>query len=398
MEKQLHLVAGPGPAPLAPLDASGQRVQAAVADGGPVAVAGAPGTGKTNLALVLTVEALAQDKQVVLVSPTRSTAGWLRQAVEQAAGSVEGPVAMTPVAFALRLLELRAQAIAASGLPGAAALAAAEMPEMVTGAQQDAAIASLLEGYRSGQVPAVAWPNTVPDAALSLAAFRAELRDLMMRAAERGLGPDQLAGLGQRHDRPEWVAAAGLYQDYLDVFGLRSSGDAGLALDAAAMVAAAARALEVWDQPIEPPGGGPSLSLPEAAKPRFDLVVVDDYQEAGSALAHLVRLMAKDGAQIVLLGCPDLAVQGYRGALPELLAEACDEPPAGLGAHLEVLQTCHRQSGPLLRATGRICQAIRPGRLGLATRRALEPTDPASQSGSSSQDQLTTEPQSEAES
>ena len=368
MDTAVGLVTGPPGERLAEPDASGQAVLRAVASGGPVAVAGAPGTGKTDLALTLTVQASQSGQRVVLVSPTRQTAGWLRSRLERAAGSLEGQLVMTPVALAQWLLRWRADAIAATG---AAALATAELPQMVTGADQDAAIASLLQGQLLGDVSAVAWPPTVAPAVLGMAAFHDELRDLMMRAAERGLGPEGMAALGRQHHRPEWEAAAQVYDTYLDTLGLRTAGDAGWLLDAAAMVAAAAGALDNWEQPIEPRAGGESVQLGAHSRPRFDLVVVDDYQEAGSALAHLVGGLARDGAQVVLLGCPDLAVQGYRGALPELLAQACQDPPSGIGAQLLFLETCHRQGGELAQVTGRISQAVRPGQLGQRLRQPL---------------------------
>ncbi|MCL1898461.1 MAG: PD-(D/E)XK nuclease family protein, partial [Micrococcales bacterium] len=384
MTEQMAVVAGPGPAGLEPLDASGLAVQEAVLAGGPVAVAGAPGTGKTNLALTLTAQAVRCGQRAVLLSPSRQTASLIRSRLEKALGALEGQVVMTPVAFARWLLEIRADAIAACGLPNAAALASAERPQMVTGADQDAIIASLLRGQALGDVPAVVWPASLHPATLELAAFRAELRDLMMRAAERGLGPEELESLGQRHGWPQWQAAAKLYGAYLDVLGLGSASDSGLKLDAAAMVATAAGALENWDDPLEPLDGQPPGRLGENSRPRFDLVVVDDYQEAGSALAWLLRLLAQGGAQIVVLGCPDLAVQGYRGALPQLLASATDPSPDGFGAQLLVLETSHRQSGELLAMTGRLSQAVRPGRLGQAIRRVYGVQAP-NRTGSSGQ-------------
>jgi len=371
MDTAVGLVAAPAVVPPAEPDASGQAVLQAVAGGGAVAVAGAPGTGKTDLALTMTAQAWKSGKRVVLVSPTRQTASLLRSRLEKTLGSLEGQLVTTPVALAQRLLRSRAEAIAASGVAGAAALATAEQPQMVTGADQDAAIASLLQGQLLGEVPAVAWPPTVAPAVLGMAAFQDELRDLMMRAAERGLDPDGLADLGRQHHQPEWVAGAQVYGAYLDTLGLRTAGDAGWLLDAAAMVAAAGSALANWEQPIEPKAGGVPVQLAASTRPRFDLVVVDDYQEAGSALVHLVAGLAQGGAQVVVLGCPDLAVQAYRGALPEALAQACQDPPSGLGARLLFLETCHRQSGQLTQVTGRISQAVRPGQLGQRLRRAL---------------------------
>ncbi|MCL2803288.1 MAG: PD-(D/E)XK nuclease family protein [Micrococcales bacterium] len=372
MQAELRLVPAAGVEALASLDASGEAVVRAVAAGGAVAVAGAPGSGKTNLALHLAVTALASGSKVALLSPTRRTAASLRQRLEATVNQIEGQVVMTPVALAMSILNRRADAIAASGQAGAARWASAERPQMVSGADQAAAIASLLEAERSGQVAATPWPPSVPPQALGLAAFRNELRDLMMRAAERGLSPEGLAALGDQQGRPEWVAAAQIFGAYLDGLGLRTAADAGLALDAAAMVSMAATALQLWAEPYEPPAGGVSLRLDPRLRPSWDLVVVDDYQEAGSALAKLLGLLAGHGAQIVLLGCPDLAVQGYRGAIADQLERASDDPPAGFGAKPMVLEQVHRQAGELAGVTGRTCRLIRTRQLGHKLRSALD--------------------------
>uniref|UniRef100_UPI0024573119 hypothetical protein n=1 Tax=Nocardia asiatica TaxID=209252 RepID=UPI0024573119 len=43
--------------------------------------------------------------------------------------------------------------------------------------------------------------------ALALGGFAEQLRDLMLRATERGIGPEDLVRLGREHAKPEWVAA-----------------------------------------------------------------------------------------------------------------------------------------------------------------------------------------------
>jgi len=55
-------------------DADGQRVLDRVAEGSNVVVLGAPGTGKTSLALRLLAEAVAGGRDAVLLAPTRGRA------------------------------------------------------------------------------------------------------------------------------------------------------------------------------------------------------------------------------------------------------------------------------------------------------------------------------------
>src|SRR5437588_677423 len=60
------------------------------------------------------------------------------------------------------------------------------------------------------------WPVRLRPA-LELPGFAAELRDLLLRAAEHGLGPEDLLRLGQEHSREEWVAAGFFGRQYEQV-------------------------------------------------------------------------------------------------------------------------------------------------------------------------------------
>ncbi|MDR1825588.1 MAG: PD-(D/E)XK nuclease family protein [Bifidobacteriaceae bacterium] len=355
--------------PLPVPDAAQAAAVELIAQGGPVAVAGAPGTGKTLVALTAAVAALRSGRRAIVLSPTRATATALNARIVRQAGlTVQGRAAMTPSAFAMALLKQRADRLAAAAGPGEEAAAARYQPQMISGAEQDAAIASMLAAQAEGEGRAIAWPDSVPPAARRIKAFRNELRDLLVRAAQRGLTPPDLAELGRRQGRPEWVAAAQFYDAYLEGWALRGGGDVGLALDESAMVAQAANQLAAWDEPVWL--GDREVVLELAERPRFDLVLVDDFQEASLALWALLGELEAAGSQVVVLGCPDIAVQGFRGALPRLLGEAMAPPPQGMGAQLAVLGTAWRQAPALFEATARVCGAIRPGLLGSKARGA----------------------------
>lgn len=64
--------------PSAP-DASGRAVLDAAAAGANLVVLGAPGTGKTSLALHLLVDAVASGRDALLLAPTRARADMLRR-------------------------------------------------------------------------------------------------------------------------------------------------------------------------------------------------------------------------------------------------------------------------------------------------------------------------------
>ena len=79
-----------------------------------------------------------------------------------------------------------------------------------------------LHGWPGGTVPGSGWPERLRPA-IGLPGFAAELRELLLRAAERGLGPDELQALGERHDVPEWVAAGRFFRTYEQVVLLRGA-------------------------------------------------------------------------------------------------------------------------------------------------------------------------------
>lgn len=320
-------------------------------------VRGAAGTGKTTLALAVVADKVERDglstEDVLLLAPTRRAAAHLRDELSaRLRRTVSRPVVRTASSAAFSVLRARA------------ALLGEPAPMLISGPEQDQVLADLLAGHAAGEGVPVEWPSTVPPAALGLRAFRDELRDLLMRAAERGLRPTDLAGLGRRHGRPEWVAAAAVYAEYLDVTRLRSgTPDLGARLDPAVVVDEAAEALRAWEDEV-----------PGAPRPRWSLVVVDDYQEATAATARLLHQLADDGAALVLVADPDSAVQTFRGASPGLVERATVGPSGSeLGAFAaeEIVLDRVWRHGPGLRTVVRaVTEEIRgPGR----THRRAEP-------------------------
>lgn len=338
----VELVAPVARAPWPELDSSQLRV---VRHRGPLLVTGAPGSGRTTTALAVVADRLAggelEPADALLLAPTRRAAARLRDALAGHVRRTTGaPVVRTPSSLAFSVLRARA------------ALLGEPAPTLISGPEQDLVLAELLAGHRVGEGVAVPWPEHVPDEAIGLRAFRDELRDLLMRAAERGLRPDDLALLGDRHGRPEWRAAAAVYQEYLDVTQLRAgTPDAGARFDPAVVVDEAAEALLTWAEEV-----------PHAPRPSWRLVVVDDYQEATAATVRLLHVLAQDGAEVVLLADPDLAVQTFRGASPALVERA--SLPAGrelgaFGADTTVLERVWRHGARLREVVAAVTAEIR---------------------------------------
>lgn len=318
---------------------------------GPVVLLGAPGTGKTTSLVEAIVARVERDgvppDGVLVLAATRTAAAALRDRVcARLARTVREPLARTPHSFAFGLLR---RTTVLEGSPP---------PRLISGPEQDHVLAELIAGHEEGIVPAPPWPAAIGPELRALRGFRDELRDLMMRAVERGLGPDELAGLGERHDRPDWVAAADVLAEYLDVTALATPG----AHDPAAMVDAAAELL----------AADPELLAAE--HDRWHLVVVDDAQETTAATQRLLDQLVGGGRDLLLAGDPDSATQAFRGARPRLLSEAPLRWTRADGAPADVLvlPTAHRQPERLRAVTVRVAERI--GSAGtIAHRRAASP-------------------------
>ena len=332
-------------------------------------VLGGPGTGKTTLAVELVVDGvrnhgLRADSCLMLTASRSAAAGLRQQVTARLDGTSTESLARTWQAFGFGVL--RAEA-ALRGRPA---------PRLLNGPEQDVILRDLLAGHASGDVAGPAWPEGLGEA-LGTRGFRNELRDLLMRAVEHGLGPDDLARLGEVHDRPEWVAAAEVLREYDQVTSFSRHGS----YDPAWVLTAAAELLE--DDP----------SALDRLHERVRLVVVDEAQELTSAAARLLRVVARAGGpRVVLLGDPDVAVQTFRGADPRFLADGwtdlaewspgpyavsgvptlLDLPaPAGSPARAEtvVLDRTHRLGPALTAVADRVSRRI--GALGGGEQRRL---------------------------
>ena len=324
------------PAPAEPvLDAPQLAVVAHATDrnAGHAVVVGPAGSGKTTVAVAAAAAAVGSGSldpaEVLVLAPTRRAASTMRDRVTAAmAAPTVVPPARTAASWAFAILRSVADA---DGMP---------RPQLISGPEQDVVLRELLAGHRAGIGAALDWEGILPADATTLAGFRRELRDLIMRASEAGLGPDDLAEFGRRAGRPEWVQAAKAFREYEEVMALRSTpADQGARYDPAAVVSAAAAALRDWPETAADAG------------PRWPLILVDDAQDVTRATIDLLDVAAGRGSRVILFGNADESVQGYRGAVPTFLADATAPAPGGWGATLLRLGGSHRQP-PRLGAFG----------------------------------------------
>jgi len=321
-------------------------VQQAAVDhrGSLLRVLGGPGTGKTTTAVEVVVDRVERDglrpDECLLLTSSRLAAGALRERVTARLGRTSTePLARTHQAFGFGVLR---QAAALRGDP---------TPRLLSGPEQDVILRELLAGHAAGGTPGPRWPDKVRDA-LPTKGFRAELRDLLMRAVEHDVDAAELRRLGDEHAHPEWVAAADILEEYDQVTALSAPG----AYDPAWILGAAADLLE---------------EDPEAmarVRDSLRLVVVDDAQELTAAAVRLLATVQAPGIDVVLLGDPDTAVQTFRGADPRFLADRWRA--LGEGPTL-VLPTAYRLTEAVHEAAARVAPKI--GALGGGSQRRSAP-------------------------
>ncbi len=327
---------------------------------GPLRVVGGPGTGKTTVllaAVAARIRAGDDPERTLVLVGSRRAAAELRERIIDLAHEPDGerttrePLVRTVHSYAFGVLRLHA---ARNSDPP---------PRLLASAEQDAVVRDLLGGELAGPehggVPDSGWSERLRPA-LGLPGFAAELRELLLRAAERGLGPDELAELGRRHGVPEWTAAGRFFRSYEHVILLRGAAGRGApqatapALDAAELVAAALDALAA------------DRELLGAERERVRHLVVDDAQDLDPQQMELVRVLGATAQTVLLAGDPDQAVLNFRGADPEGLR--------AVEADTVVLPVDHRGAPAVREAVARLAARL-PG-AGPGRERAAPPGEP----------------------
>ncbi|HEY2172351.1 MAG TPA: ATP-dependent DNA helicase [Mycobacteriales bacterium] len=310
--------------------------QRAVLDhpGGPLLVLAGPGTGKTATIVEAVVERIVDrgiDPEAALVLTfSRRAAAELRERITARLGRTSRePVARTFHSYAFGLLRARA---VAHGEPA---------PRLLSGAEQDVVIRELLAGDR--EAGGVRWPVALRPA-LATRGFVDELRDLLLRAVERGVDPRRLARYGRRFHRDDWVAAASFLQEYADVTALSGS----TAYDPAELIRAAVEALQA----------DPALLARERGRRRR--IFVDEYQDTDPAQEELLRVLGAGADELVAVGDPDQSIYGFRGADPGCIRRFPEAfpRPGGEPAPVVALQVSRRAGPTLLAATRRVADRL----------------------------------------
>jgi len=344
-----RLVRPPAPASAAPpaLDPDQQRVVSHAS--GPLLVLAGPGTGKTTAIVEAVVHRISvrgiDPARVLVLTFSRKAAEELRDRITMRLGrTTRQPLALTFHSYAYALVRREFT------------LAGDEPPVLLSGPEQLLEVRRLLRG--EAEDGGRNWPERLRPA-LGTRGFAAELRDFLLRAAERGLDGPGLAALGRRRERDDWVAAGGFLERYAARFDLAPVP----AYDYAEIIRIAAGLLG-------------REAVRDRERQAYDAVLVDEYQDTDPAQENLLHALAADGRELIAVGDPDQSIYGFRGADTRAVGRFSERfrAPDGSPARVIALRTCRRSGGFLLAASRRVAARLpaAPGD-GERSHRALVP-------------------------
>ncbi|MFD7648852.1 ATP-dependent helicase [Streptomyces albidoflavus] len=335
---------------------------------GPLLVLAGPGTGKTTTLVESVAARLAAGtppERILVLTFSRRAAVDLRDRMAQRLSTATAPRATTFHSFCYALVRAHQDADLF-----------AEPLRLLSGPEQDVTVRELLAGQielgRQGRAR-VHWPDELR-ACLTTRGFADEVRAVLARSRELGLGADALAEFARRGGRPDWSAAASFLAEYLDLL------DAQGTLDYAELVH---RAVLLAERPET------ARQLAET----YDAVYVDEYQDTDPAQVRLVRALvgnhgpavpgAGGGRTLVAFGDPDQSIYAFRGAdvngileFPETFRRADGAP-----APVAVLTTGRRSGAHLVEATRLVTRRMPLTRLSADTVRAHRSLSPARDGG-----------------
>ena len=309
-----------------------------------------PGTGKTTTiveAVAHRIETRGIDPERILVLTfSRKAAAELRERITaRLRRTTREPLAMTFHSYAYALV--RREFV----------LAGDEPPRLLSAPEQLLEVRRMLRG--EAMDGAARWPERLRPA-LATRGFAEEVRDLLLRAAERGLDGRGLRQLGKHKGRDDWMAAA----SFLDRYAARFDLAPVPAYDYAEIVRIAA-----------------GLLGREATRQRerdaFDVVLVDEFQDSDPAQEALLQALAGDGRELIAVGDPDQSIYAFRGADVRALTEFPERFRTATGheAPVVALQTSRRSGPILLAASRRVARRLPRGPGGTAGHRDLRPAE-----------------------
>jgi superfamily I DNA/RNA helicase/RecB family exonuclease len=188
-----------------------------------------------------------------------------------------------------------------------------EMPELLQASDHFGLVHQLLAGEDPADWPAYG-------SMLRLRGFADQIRQLLTRAQESMLTPEDMAKKAENAGLTTWSELAGFYERYLDQLHLERKVDfAGLVADAASVVG--------------------------EDDPPFDDVMVDDYQD--TTLASEALLLGLRSSSVVVAGDPAAHVFSFQGTTNLPIGSFMDRIPSADSVRLDVR---HRGESPIVEA------------------------------------------------
>lgn len=302
---------------------------------GPLLVLAGPGTGKTTTLVESVAARIAHGgdpERILVLTFSRKAAVELRDRMALRIGAARAPRATTFHSFCYALVRAHQDSDLFT-----------EPLRLLSGPEQDVTVRELLAGQpdleRLG-LAHVRWPDELR-ACLTTRGFADEVRAVLARSRELGLGPDALNAFARRIGRPDWGAAAAFLAEYLDVLDLQGVVDYAELVHRAVLLA-----------------GRPGVAERLAAQ--YDAVYVDEYQDTDPAQVRLLHALAGGGRTLVAFGDPDQSIYAFRGADVNGILDFPDAFPRADGrpAPVEVLRTSRRSGTTLLEATRLLTQRM----------------------------------------
>jgi superfamily I DNA/RNA helicase/RecB family exonuclease len=301
--------------------------------GGPLLVLAGPGTGKTTAIIEAVVDRITRrgldPTRVLVLTFSRKAAAELRERITlRLDRTTTEPLALTFHSYAYALVRREYT------------LAGDEPPILLTGPEQLGEVRRMLRGEATDG--ATHWPERLRPL-LGTRGFAAELRDFLLRAAERGLDGPALARLGEQARRDDWVAAGAFLARYAARFDLAPVP----AYDYAEIVRIAGRLLG-------------SADVRQRERQAYDVVLVDEYQDSDPAQEELLFALAGDGRELIAVGDPDQSIYAFRGADADAIERfpARFRGPDGSEAKVVALGTCRRSAHVPLAASRRVAARL----------------------------------------
>lgn len=325
---------------------------------GPLLVLAGPGTGKTTTLVESVAARVARGvdpERILVLTFSRKAAVELRDRMALRMGAASAPLATTFHSYCYALVRAHQdQDLFVEPL------------RLLSGPEQDVTVRELLAGQvdleRLG-LSHVRWPDELR-ACLTTRGFADEVRAVLARSRELGLGPDALDAFARRIGRPDWRAASAFLAEYLDVLDLQGVLDYAELVHRAVLLARR-----------------PEVAARLAAQ--YDAVYVDEYQDTDPAQVRLLHALAGDGRTLVALGDPDQSIYAFRGADVNGILEFPHAFPRADGgpAPVEVLRTSRRSGAALLAATRLVTRRMPLPRLPAEKVRAHRELTPVREGG-----------------